>query len=104
MVKTVSLFGFPTVESPEAVTKFLEEYAGEGTVQSVNVLPPKRRGSRSSAIVQFTTEECAEIILNFISVLLFLLLSPFNSSISPAGLVLEECVSFSHSRHSSAVP
>lgn len=49
------------MESPEAVTKFLE-YTGEGTVQSVSVLPPKRRGSRSSAIVQFTTAECAEII------------------------------------------
>ncbi|XP_004297427.1 PREDICTED: probable RNA-dependent RNA polymerase 1 [Fragaria vesca subsp. vesca] len=63
MVKTVSLFGFPTVESSEAVTKFLEEYTGKGTVLSVNVLPPKRRGSRSSARVQFTTAECAEIIL-----------------------------------------
>ncbi|KAL6187000.1 hypothetical protein ACLB2K_043116 [Fragaria x ananassa] len=63
MAKTVSLYGFPTVESPEAVTKFLEEYTGEGTVRCVNVLPPKRRGSRSSAIVQFTTAECAEIIL-----------------------------------------
>ncbi|KAL6191260.1 hypothetical protein ACLB2K_037651 [Fragaria x ananassa] len=41
MVKTVSLYGFPTVESSEAVTKFLEEYTGEGTVLSVNVLPPK---------------------------------------------------------------
>ncbi|KAL6186998.1 hypothetical protein ACLB2K_043114 [Fragaria x ananassa] len=62
MVKTVYLFGFPPVESPEAVTKFLE-YTGEGTVLSVNVLPPKRRGSRSSAKVQFITAECAEIIL-----------------------------------------
>ncbi|KAM5581252.1 putative RNA-dependent RNA polymerase 1 [Rosa sericea] len=63
MVKTVYLFGFPTVESPEAVTKFLEEYTGEGTVISVNVLPPKDGASRSSAIVEFTTAECAEIII-----------------------------------------
>ncbi|KAM5566909.1 RNA-dependent RNA polymerase 1-like [Rosa sericea] len=63
MVKTVYLYGFPTVESPEAVTKFLEEYTGEGTVLSVNVLPPKDGASRSSATVQFTTAECAEILL-----------------------------------------
>ncbi|KAM5566908.1 putative RNA-dependent RNA polymerase 1 [Rosa sericea] len=65
MVKTVYLYGFPTVESPETVTKFLEEYTGEGTVLSVNFLPPKDGGaSRSSATVQFTTAKCAEIILS----------------------------------------
>ncbi|XP_061989254.1 RNA-dependent RNA polymerase 1-like [Rosa rugosa] len=63
MVKKVYLYGFPTVESPEAVTKFLEEYTGEGTVLSVNVLRPKDGASRSSATVQFTTAECAEILL-----------------------------------------
>ncbi|KAL6185715.1 hypothetical protein ACLB2K_041842 [Fragaria x ananassa] len=63
MVKTVSLYELPTVESSEAVTKFLEEYTGKGTVLSVNVLPPKDGASRSSAIVEFTTAECAEKIL-----------------------------------------
>ncbi|XP_050376197.1 probable RNA-dependent RNA polymerase 1 [Argentina anserina] len=63
MVETVYLHGFPTVESSEAVKKFVEEHTGEGTVISANVLPPKQRGSRSSATVQFTTPDRAAIIL-----------------------------------------
>ncbi|XP_050373214.1 probable RNA-dependent RNA polymerase 1 [Argentina anserina] len=63
MVETVHLYGFPTVESSEAVKFFVEEHAGEGTVLSVNVLPPNQRGFRSSARVQFTTADSAAMIL-----------------------------------------
>ncbi|KAK9903772.1 hypothetical protein M0R45_000949 [Rubus argutus] len=64
MVKTIQLYGFPTVETPEAVAKFLEDcHTGKGTVHDVKVRPPKDGVSRSSAIVQFTNAECAEIIL-----------------------------------------
>ncbi|KAB2624280.1 RNA-dependent RNA polymerase 1 [Pyrus ussuriensis x Pyrus communis] len=64
MVKTtIQLYGFSSVESPEAVKAFLEEYTGEGTVSDVKVRPPNDGKSRSSAIVEFTHAESAEIII-----------------------------------------
>ncbi|KAM1520582.1 hypothetical protein ACFX10_010942 [Malus domestica] len=64
MVKTtIQLYGFSSVESPEAVKAFLEEYTGEGTVSDVKVRPPNDGKSRSYAIVEFTHAESAEIII-----------------------------------------
>ena len=60
---TIQLYGFSSVESPEAVATFLEEYTGQGSVSDVKVFPPKDRKSRASAIVEFTHAESAEIII-----------------------------------------
>ncbi|KAL5553262.1 hypothetical protein UlMin_040663 [Ulmus minor] len=62
MGKTIQLYGFSSVESPEAVKEFLESYTGEGTVCAVEVGQHKL-GSRGNAKVQFTDAESAETIL-----------------------------------------
>lgn len=62
MAKTISLYGFPSVENPEDIKEFLEEYTGEGTVLAVEVALPKSSGSRTHANVQFTDVEAAETI------------------------------------------
>jgi RNA-dependent RNA polymerase len=62
MAKTISLYGFPTVEPPDDIKEFLEEYSGEGTVVAVHVAQPKSAGSRTNAIVEFTTSEAAQNI------------------------------------------
>ncbi|XP_050132471.1 probable RNA-dependent RNA polymerase 1 [Malus sylvestris] len=60
---TIQLYGFSSVESPEEVAAFLEEYTGQGSVSDVKVFPPKDRKSRASAIVEFTHAESADIII-----------------------------------------
>ncbi|KAH0985407.1 hypothetical protein GBA52_012584 [Prunus armeniaca] len=62
MVKTVELYGFCSVQSPEAVTEFMEKYTGKGTVYAVKVFH-KDGKARASAIVQFTHAEFADMIL-----------------------------------------
>ncbi|KAF9673790.1 hypothetical protein SADUNF_Sadunf10G0060500 [Salix dunnii] len=62
MAKTISLYGFLTVEPPDDIKEFLEEYSGEGTVVNVNVAQPKSEGLRTKAIVEFTTSEAAQKI------------------------------------------
>ncbi|ONI10959.1 hypothetical protein PRUPE_4G078800 [Prunus persica] len=62
MVKTVELCGFCSVQSPEAVTEFVEKHTGRGTVYAVKVFH-KDGKTRASAIVQFTHAEFAEMIL-----------------------------------------
>ncbi|XP_011021756.1 PREDICTED: probable RNA-dependent RNA polymerase 1 [Populus euphratica] len=62
MAKTISLYGFPTVEPPDDIKECLEEYSGEGTVVAVHVAQPKSVGSRTNAIVEFTTSEAAQKI------------------------------------------
>ena len=61
--KTIQLYGFSSVELPEAVTTFLEQYTGEGTVCAVEV-GQYRIKSRAHAKVQFTDSESAETILS----------------------------------------
>lgn len=66
MVKSlaaIQLYGFSSVESPEAVAAFLEKYTGQGSVSDVKVFPPKDRKSRASAVVEFTHAESAEKII-----------------------------------------
>ncbi|CAL8080579.1 unnamed protein product [Prunus armeniaca] len=63
MVKTIRLHGFSSIESPEAVTEFLEKYTGKATVSDVQILPPKDGKSRASAIVEFTHAEYADVII-----------------------------------------
>ncbi|KAJ8753412.1 hypothetical protein K2173_019811 [Erythroxylum novogranatense] len=62
MGKTISLFGFSSVESPAVIKDFLEEYTGEGSVYAVEVCQPKKEGSRTRALVQFTDLEAAEMV------------------------------------------
>ncbi|KAG5236651.1 RNA-dependent RNA polymerase [Salix suchowensis] len=62
MAKTISLYGFLTVEPPDDIKEFLEEYSGEGTVLGVEFAQPKSEGSRTRAIVEFTTSEAAQKI------------------------------------------
>ncbi|KAI5331515.1 hypothetical protein L3X38_021641 [Prunus dulcis] len=62
MVKTVELYGFCSVQSPEAVTEFVEKHTGKGTVYAVKVFH-KDGKTRASAMVQFTHAEFAEMIL-----------------------------------------
>ncbi|KAH0985408.1 hypothetical protein GBA52_012585 [Prunus armeniaca] len=62
MVKTVELYGFCCVQSPEAVTEFVEKHTGKGTVYAVKVFH-KDGKTRASAMVQFTHAEFAEMIL-----------------------------------------
>ena len=63
MGKTIQLSGFPSHVTAERVKEFLEGHTGEGTVYAIKLRPPKNGGSRSYAIVQFTTIRCAEIIV-----------------------------------------
>lgn len=60
MAKTISLFGFASLASSEAVKEFLEVHTGEGTVSYVEV--GQNEGSRAHAVVEFTTVEAAELI------------------------------------------
>ncbi|XP_024042707.1 probable RNA-dependent RNA polymerase 1 [Citrus clementina] len=60
MAKMISLFGFASLMSSEAVKEFLELHTGEGTVSNVEV--GQKEGSRAHAIVEFTTVEAAELI------------------------------------------
>ncbi|KAJ8753360.1 hypothetical protein K2173_019759 [Erythroxylum novogranatense] len=62
MGKTISLYGFSSVESPEAIKDFLEEITGEGSVYAVEVCQPKKEGSRTHAKVQFADLKAAEIV------------------------------------------
>ena len=62
MGKTIDLYGFPSVESPDAVKSFLEEYTGEGTVCAVDV-GQRKAGERAYAIVGFEDCGSAETIL-----------------------------------------
>lgn len=62
MAKTISLYGFLTIEPPDDIKEFLEEYSGEGTVLDVEFAQPKSEGSRTRAIVEFTTSEAAQKI------------------------------------------
>ncbi|KAF2305631.1 hypothetical protein GH714_007140 [Hevea brasiliensis] len=62
VVKTICLYGFPSVENPEDIKEFLEEHTGEGTVYAVEVALPKSSGSRTYAKVQFTDKKAAETI------------------------------------------
>ncbi|KAJ6431655.1 hypothetical protein OIU84_019022 [Salix udensis] len=62
MAKTISLYGFLTVEPPDDIKEFLEEYSGEGTVLDVEFAQPKSEGARTRAIVEFTTSEAAQKI------------------------------------------
>ncbi|KAJ4714891.1 RNA-dependent RNA polymerase [Melia azedarach] len=57
---TIKLFGFASVESPEVVKEFLEGLTGEGTVSDVQV--GKNQSSRAHAIVEFSTNEAADLI------------------------------------------
>ncbi|KAJ4714892.1 RNA-dependent RNA polymerase [Melia azedarach] len=57
---TIKLFGFASMESPEVVKEFLEGHTGEGTVSDVKV--GQNQGSRAHAIVEFNTNEAAELI------------------------------------------
>ena len=60
MAKTISLFGFASLASSEAVKEFLEVHTGEGTVSYVEV--GQNEGSRAHAVVEFTTVEAADLI------------------------------------------
>ncbi|KAJ4710077.1 RNA-dependent RNA polymerase [Melia azedarach] len=60
MAKTIKLFGFASLESPEVVKEFLEGHTGEGTVSGVQV--GQNQGSRAHAVVEFSTNEAAELI------------------------------------------
>lgn len=55
--------GFPSNVSAARVKAFLEEITVEGTVYAIKLRPPKNGGSRSFAIVQFTSIRSAEIII-----------------------------------------
>ena len=62
MGKTIELYGFPSVESPDAVKRFLEEHTGEGTVCHVKFRQYKTR-SRAHADVQFKDPASPETII-----------------------------------------
>ncbi|PON45921.1 RNA-dependent RNA polymerase-type [Parasponia andersonii] len=62
MGKTIQLYGFSSVELPEAVKSFLEQYTGEGTVSAVEV-GQYNIESRAHAKVLFTDSESADTIL-----------------------------------------
>ncbi|PON39267.1 RNA-dependent RNA polymerase-type [Trema orientale] len=64
MGRTIHLSGFPSHVSAERVKVYLEELTGEGTVYAIKLRPPKNGGSRSYAIVQFTSIASAELIIS----------------------------------------
>ncbi|XP_024032536.1 RNA-dependent RNA polymerase 1-like, partial [Morus notabilis] len=61
MGKTISLYGFSSVEHAEEVKRFLEQYTGEGSVCAVEIGQYKN-DLRKHAKVQFTDSESAETI------------------------------------------
>ncbi|XP_062113341.1 RNA-dependent RNA polymerase 1-like [Humulus lupulus] len=61
--KTIHLSGFPSYVSAGSVKEFLEGHTGEGTVYAIKLRPPKNGGSRSYAVVQFTSMRHAELIV-----------------------------------------
>uniref|UniRef100_A0A1J3CMU9 RNA-dependent RNA polymerase n=1 Tax=Noccaea caerulescens TaxID=107243 RepID=A0A1J3CMU9_NOCCA len=63
MGKTIQVFGFPSGVSAEDVKKFLENLTGSGTVFAIKVRNPKNGGPRVYAIVQFTSERHAMLII-----------------------------------------
>ena len=67
MDNTIELYGFTVtsidMESPAAVTEFLEAYTGNGTVHAAKLFPPKDGKSRTFAIVRFTHAEFADMII-----------------------------------------
>ncbi|CAH8353817.1 unnamed protein product [Eruca vesicaria subsp. sativa] len=67
MGKTIQVFGFPNGVSAEDVKNFLERLTGAGTVYAIKVRQPKKGGPRVYAIVQFTYERHARLILTLAS-------------------------------------
>ena len=62
MAKTLSLYGFASVEPAEAIKEFLKRYTDEGTIYAIKVEKEKTEGSRTLAKVQFTDTDAAETI------------------------------------------
>lgn len=62
-MKTIQVFGFPCGVCAEDVKKFLERLTGSGTVFAIKVRQPKKGGPRVYAIVQFTYERHARLII-----------------------------------------
>ncbi|EOA39524.1 hypothetical protein CARUB_v10008144mg [Capsella rubella] len=63
MGKTIQVFGFPVGVNTDDVKIFLERLTGSGTVYAIKVRQPKRGGPRVFAIVQFTSERHARLII-----------------------------------------
>jgi len=64
MGKTIELYGFPiSVKAPD-VKKFVENFTGEGTIQTMKVRHGKGRAPRAFAIIQFTTEDFAASMMS----------------------------------------
>ncbi|CAH2037641.1 unnamed protein product [Thlaspi arvense] len=63
MGKTIQVFGFPDGVNTEDVKKFLERLTGSGTVFAIKIRKPKKGGPRVYAIVQFTSERHARLII-----------------------------------------
>ncbi|XP_019090998.1 PREDICTED: RNA-dependent RNA polymerase 1-like [Camelina sativa] len=63
MGKTIQVFGFPVGVSADDVKNFLERLTGSGTVYAIKVRQPKKGGPRVFAIVQFTFERHARLII-----------------------------------------
>ncbi|KAL1203607.1 RNA-dependent RNA polymerase 1 [Cardamine amara subsp. amara] len=63
MGKTIQVFGFPISVNVEDVKNFLERHTGSGTVYAIKVRQPKKGGPRVYAIVQFTFERHARLII-----------------------------------------
>lgn len=64
MERTIQVYGFTSNTTEETVKEFLERCAGEGTVSTVRIRVPGKRGARLSATVQFTTNAYADIIIS----------------------------------------
>lgn len=67
MGKTINLYGFPCSVTAEAVKEFLELYTGTGTVYALKIRTAKGGAGRAYAIVQFETNEKAELIISLAS-------------------------------------
>ncbi|KAK3222191.1 hypothetical protein Dsin_009216 [Dipteronia sinensis] len=70
MGKTIRVFGFPGSVTSEAVKEFLELYTGEGTVYAIKVRQARaNKGGvpKAYAIVQFTANENAKLIMSLAS-------------------------------------
>ncbi|WVZ13520.1 hypothetical protein V8G54_011086 [Vigna mungo] len=70
MGKTIELYGFPITVKAADVRKFVENFTGEGTIQTLKVRHGKGRVTRAFAIIQFTTEDFAESMMlraNYVS-------------------------------------
>ncbi|KAE8654455.1 RNA-dependent RNA polymerase 1 [Hibiscus syriacus] len=63
MGKTIKLFGFGSTVTVEEVKHFLENYTGEGSVETVKV--GQREGGRAHAKVQLKNEDDVERILSW---------------------------------------